>query len=76
MAGDEEFEPFTEAEIANLRAFLTSGGTLLADDAGATPGQGFDKSFRLLVAKLFPEKPFAALPPMPSRHGQGKGGRR
>jgi hypothetical protein len=62
IAGDEEFDPFTEAELANLRAFLTSGGTLLGDDAGATPGQGFDKSFRLLVSRLFPDKPLAPLP--------------
>ena len=62
MSGDEEFEPFTDAEVAALRLFLNSGGTLLADDAGATPGQGFDKSFRQLVKRLFPEKPLAALP--------------
>jgi hypothetical protein len=62
MTGDEEFEPFTEQEVANLRLFLNSGGTLLADDAASTPGQGFDKSFRQLVARLFPDKPLAALP--------------
>jgi hypothetical protein len=62
LTGDEEFEPFTESEVANLRLFLNSGGTLLADDAGCTPGQGFDKGFRQLVKRLFPEKPLAALP--------------
>jgi len=61
MTGDEEFDPFTDGEVAALRLFLTSGGTLLADDAASTPGQGFDKSFHQLVARLFPDKALAPL---------------
>jgi len=62
MAGDGEFEPFTEAEVLNLRNFLIFGGTLLADDVGGRRGQGFDASFRREMARIFPGKPLEPLP--------------
>lgn len=55
MAGDMEFDPFNEFELANLKKYLESGGTLLIDDCFGKLGTGFDKSVRREVKRLFPE---------------------
>ena len=48
---------FSEQEAANLRAYLTSGGFLFAND-----DYGMDKSFRREIRKVFPNKPLVELP--------------
>ena len=48
---------FTDEEIANLRAFLISGGFLFAND-----DYGMDASFRREMKKVFPEADWIELP--------------
>jgi hypothetical protein len=49
-----------EAEVANMRANLDLGGTLLADACcGATP---FDEAFREFAKKLYPDKKLEVIP--------------
>lgn len=55
MAGDREFEPFTENERENLRRFLEFGGTMLIDDSLGKQDIGFDKSARRELNRLFPD---------------------
>jgi hypothetical protein len=62
MSGDNEFPPFTEAEINNLRLYLEFGGTLLIDDCIGKTDFGFDKSARREVKRLFPNKALERLP--------------
>lgn len=62
MAGDREFEPFTDAEAERLRAWLEAGGTLVADDVAALPGYGFDLSLRRELARLLPGRSLERLP--------------
>ncbi len=56
MAGRDAFEPFREAERENLRTFLESGGTLLADDSAGHAGGGFDAAFREDMKRLVPKR--------------------
>jgi hypothetical protein len=56
MSGDSTFKPFQEDEILRLRQYLKYGGTLLADDCGGTPGQGFDGAFRREMNRVFPDR--------------------
>jgi len=49
-----------DAEIAALRTYLDRGGFLLADSCCGR--KAFDKSFREMVAKLYPNKSLKALP--------------
>lgn len=62
MAGKEEFEPFTDAEIETLRRYLTFGGFLLVDDAAGYWGNPFDNSARREIKRIFPEKETRRLP--------------
>ncbi len=62
ITGKYEFEPFTQNEIDVLRRFLSYGGFLLADDALAQPGYGFDKTLRQEMQKIFPGNDFKRLP--------------
>ena len=48
---------FTDAEIANLRRYLDSGGFLWVDD-----DFGIDPSFRREMKRLYPESPLIELP--------------
>jgi hypothetical protein len=59
MHGRKSFA-FDDFEIENLRANLQSGGLLLADACCGKPE--FDKSFRELITKLFPERKLEAIP--------------
>lgn len=47
----------TAAEILRLHKYLTEGGFLFADD-----NYGMDKSFRRLIAQLFPDRELRELP--------------
>lgn len=48
---------FSEQELANLRAYLTSGGFLFAND-----DYGMDKPFRREMKKIFPDAQLVELP--------------
>ena len=54
--GALEFTPFTDAELARLRRFLSFGGFMLVNDAGGYRGSPFDRRFREEVRRLFPEQ--------------------
>ena len=62
MAGDQEFPPFSEKEINNLKLYLEFGGTLLIDDCLGKSDFGFDKSIRREIGRLFPNKTLQKLP--------------
>jgi hypothetical protein len=59
MTGHRDFR-LTEAEVKQLRAYLTSGGLLLADSCCGR--QGFDTAFRREMARVLPGKELTALP--------------
>jgi len=48
---------FSDAEVKNLRSFLSNGGFLYADD-----DYGMDESFRREMKKVFPDIDFVELP--------------
>jgi|GEM_PF-978759 len=58
-SGTEDFRPFTEDELKNLRRFLEGGGMLFIDDALGVPGIGFDKGVRRELQRLYPGKTLA-----------------
>ncbi|MEP9410270.1 MAG: DUF4159 domain-containing protein [Candidatus Brocadia sp.] len=62
MTGDQEFLPFSEKEIGNLKLYLEFGGTLLIDDCIGKSDFGFDKSVRREIKRLFPNKSLEKLP--------------
>lgn len=62
MSGDQEFPPFSEKAISNLKLYLEFGGTLLIDDCIGKTDFGFDKSIRREIKRLFPDKPLEKLP--------------
>ena len=62
LAGKYEFDPFSAAEIDNLRRFLSYGGFLLIDDALGQQGYGFDKAVRREMQRIFPGNEFKRIP--------------
>jgi hypothetical protein len=62
LGGDGGFPPFSDAEVENLRRYLTFGGFLLADANDGSDGDGFDASFRREMARVLPQSPLAAVP--------------
>jgi len=54
VAGREDFAPFPAAHVERLRLWLGGGGTLVADDAAATPGYGFSAAIRRELARVLP----------------------
>ncbi|MFP2963451.1 DUF4159 domain-containing protein [Myxococcus sp. 1LA] len=65
FGGEGEFPPLEEAEVDNLRRYLTYGGFMLADANDASDGAGFDASFRREMARVLPQSP---LGDVPSKH--------
>ncbi len=59
MHGRKAFN-FTPEEIENVKANLQSGGLLLADACCGKPE--FDKSFRAMIAKMFPDSKLEVIP--------------
>lgn len=57
VAGRRDFPPLSPAEVERLRTWIEAGGTLVADDAAATPGYGFDGAFRRELARVLPFAP-------------------
>ncbi len=60
MHGRNDFT-YSVEEVTNLRATLECGGLLFADACCGKPG--FDKAFRALVQRLFPDKKLERIPP-------------
>ncbi len=61
-SGDAAFDPLPEEVIANLRRFCLFGGFIFVD-GNLEAGDGFDKSLRREMARLFPDLAFETLPP-------------
>ncbi len=59
MTGHHSFA-YSDEQIEALRKYLQRGGTLIAD--ACCGRKAFDKSFREMVAKLFPDEAFERLP--------------
>lgn len=59
MHGRKDFK-FDDAELDNLRSNMQTGGVLLADSACGKPT--FDKAFREMAAKLYPDKKLEVIP--------------
>lgn len=62
IAGEENFEPFTEEEHKKLRRFLKLGGTVLIDDASGEENSPFDSQIRDEFKKILAEFPFNRIP--------------
>ncbi|MFP2930278.1 DUF4159 domain-containing protein [Pyxidicoccus sp. 3LG] len=62
FGGDGAFPALNEAEVTNLRRYLTYGGFLLADANDGSDGDGFDASFRREMARVLPQSPLAEVP--------------
>jgi hypothetical protein len=62
FGGEGEFPPLGNAEVENLRRYLTFGGFLLADANDGSSGDGFDTSFRREIARVLPQNPLAEVP--------------
>jgi hypothetical protein len=54
LTGRRDFTPFSAGEVERLRVWLEGGGTLVADDAAAIPGYGFDAAVRRELARVLP----------------------
>ena len=65
LGADGPLPAFSQAEVENLRRYLTFGGFLLADANDGSDGSGFDASFRRELARVLPQGP---LTPLPSTH--------
>lgn len=65
FGGDGAFPALTDAEVENLRRYVTFGGFVLADANDGSDGSGFDASFRREMARVLPQSP---LTPVPSTH--------
>lgn len=65
LSGDGDFPPLTQAEVENLRRYLTFGGFLLADANDGSDGAGFDAAFRRELKRVLPTTP---LQPVPATH--------
>ncbi len=59
MHGRHKFE-FTRPDRERLKQYLDNGGVLFAD--ACCSEKAFDKSFRELMAQIFPDKPLARIP--------------
>lgn len=62
MGGEGSFPALSDAEVTNLRRYLTYGGFLLADANDGSDGDGFDASFRREMARVLPQNPLAEVP--------------
>jgi hypothetical protein len=63
VSGRRDFPALSAAEVERLRTWLEAGGTLVADDAAATPGYGFDAAIRRELARVLPGAPPERLGP-------------
>jgi len=69
LSGRYEFEAPSEGEVDRLRRHLTYGGFLLVDDGLGLVNEGFGRSARALLRRVFPRD---ALEPLPGDHAMFK----
>jgi hypothetical protein len=62
FGGEGGFPPLADAEVENLRRYLTYGGFMLADANDGSDGGGFDESFRREMARVLPQSPLKDVP--------------
>ncbi len=62
FGGEGSFPPLAEAEVENLRRYLTFGGFMLGDANDGSDGDGFDASFRREMARILPQSPLSVVP--------------
>ena len=62
IAGEENFEPFSQEDCIRLRRFLKLGGTLLVDDVSGEESSAFDFQIRVQLEKILAEFPIAVIP--------------
>lgn len=65
LSSDRELPAFTQAQVENLRRYLTFGGFVFADANDGSAGSGFDASFRREMARVLPQ---VAPRPLPTTH--------
>lgn len=69
ISGRYEFEAPDDNEVDRLRRHLTYGGFLLVDDGLGMLNEGFGRSARILLQRIFPRN---ALEPLPTDHAMFK----
>lgn len=57
FGGQSAFPALSNAEVENLRRYLTFGGFVLADSNEGREGGAFDQSFRREIARVLPQNP-------------------
>ncbi|MBZ4331454.1 MULTISPECIES: DUF4159 domain-containing protein [unclassified Corallococcus] len=62
FGGDGAFPPLSDAEVSNLRRYLTYGGFVFGDANDGSDGDGFDASFRREMARVLPQSPLKEAP--------------
>lgn len=62
ISGDKEIPSFSKQESLALRAYLTSGGMLFADDTKGEANGAFSKKLKKALSPVFPEKEWKRLP--------------
>lgn len=62
LGSDGPLPPFTNAEVENLRRYITFGGMVIADANDTSSGTGFDATFRRELARVLPNAPLQDLP--------------
>ena len=65
FGGERAFPALSQAEVENLRRYLTFGGFVLADANAGVENSPFDQSFRREIARVLPQNP---LQPLPREH--------
>lgn len=63
LLGDGRFADPEEVAVKQLEQYLLYGGFLFIDDTTATDTSGFDAAVRRLLARTFPTRPLAPVPP-------------
>lgn len=62
FGGEGAFPALTDAEVSNLRRYLTYGGFVFGDANDGSDGDGFDASFRREMARVLPQSPLKEAP--------------
>ena len=61
LAGNGDFNPFSQREINSLRRYLSGGGFLLVDDCSSSLDEAFYKAIKRELKRILPDMEFAPL---------------